>query len=69
MLRIAAGLEALQDGEIRLAGTMVAGPGVDVPPERRGVGLVFQDYALFPHLDVLDNVAFGLTGWTAADRR
>src|SRR3546814_16950413 len=62
-------LEPLQEGTIRLAGTTVAGGGVDVPPERRGVGLVFQDYALFPHLDVLDNVSFGLTGWSAADRR
>lgn len=69
VLRIAAGLEPLQEGVIRLAGATVAGPGVDVPPERRGIGLVFQDYALFPHLDVLDNVAFGLTGWGAAERR
>lgn len=69
VLRLAAGLETLQEGEIRLSGSTVAGPGVDVPPERRGVGLVFQDYALFPHLDVLDNVAFGLTGMSAADRR
>jgi len=69
MLRIAAGLEPLQQGEILLSGTKVAGDGVDLPPERRGVGLVFQDYALFPHLDVLGNVGFGLTGWTAADRR
>lgn len=69
VLRIAAGLEPLQEGAIRLSGTTVAGSGVEVPPERRGVGLVFQDYALFPHLDVLDNVAFGLTGWPADDRR
>jgi len=69
VLRIAAGLEPLQEGTIRLSGVTIAGDGVEVPPERRGVGLVFQDYALFPHLDVIDNVAFGLTGWTAADRR
>ncbi|NQW09042.1 MAG: ABC transporter ATP-binding protein [Alphaproteobacteria bacterium] len=68
-LRLAAGLEPIQDGVVRLAGVQVAGGGVDLPPERRGVGLVFQDYALFPHLDVHDNVTFGLTGWTAADRR
>jgi iron(III) transport system ATP-binding protein len=71
VLRIAAGLEPLQEGVIRLSGVAVAGvgAGAEVPPERRGVGLVFQDYALFPHLDVLDNVAFGLTGWAAAERR
>ena len=69
VLRLAAGLETLQEGEIRLAGAVVAGNGVEVPPERRGVGLVFQDYALFPHLDVIENVAFGLSGASAAPRR
>ena len=69
VLRLAAGLEELQDGEVRLSGTVVAGHGVEVPPERRGVGLVFQDYALFQHLDVIENVAFGLSGMSAAQRR
>jgi iron(III) transport system ATP-binding protein len=64
-LRLAAGLERLQAGSIAIAGRIVADVGVDVPPEARGVGLVFQDYALFPHLNVLDNVAFGLTGPSA----
>lgn len=68
ILRLAAGLEDLQEGVVSLDGRTVAGPGVDTPPERRGVGLVFQDYALFPHLDVMDNVTFGLTDWAAADR-
>lgn len=68
-LRLAAGLEPIQDGMVRLAGRHVAGFGLDLPPERRGVGLVFQDYALFPHLDVRDNVTFGLTGWASSDRR
>ncbi len=68
LLRIAAGLEELQHGEVRIAGAVVAGHGRTVPPERRGVGLVFQDYALFPHLTVLDNVQFGLTGRGAAVR-
>ncbi len=68
-LRIAAGLEPLQRGRILMDGKPVAEEGTDVPPEERNVGLVFQDYALFPHLSVLDNVAFGLRDLGAPDRR
>ncbi|MFM8801194.1 MAG: ABC transporter ATP-binding protein [Tagaea sp.] len=68
LLRIAAGLEPLQKGSVALDGCAVAEPGYAVPPERRGVGLVFQDYALFPHLDVAGNVAFGLSKLTASAR-
>ena len=60
LLRAVAGLEPLQRGQIELDGRVLDdGAGRLVPPERRGVGLVFQDYRLFPHLSVLDNVAFG----------
>ncbi len=62
LLRIAAGLEALQEGEIRLAGATLAQPGDEVPPEQRPIGFVFQDYVLFPHLTVEKNIAFGLKG-------
>ena len=60
MLRLAAGLEELQGGRILIDGEVVAGPGSHTPPELRGVSMLFQDYALFPHMTVLDNVAFGL---------
>ena len=62
LLRIVAGLEIPDAGEIRLLGRRVAGEGVFLPPESRRVGLVFQDYALFPHLTVLENAAFGVPG-------
>jgi iron(III) transport system ATP-binding protein len=59
-LRIIAGLESPDSGTVTLRGEVVAGPAHVVPPEERGIGIVFQDYALFPHLTVADNVAFGL---------
>lgn len=60
LLRLIAGFEEPSDGTVRLGGTCVAGGGSWIPPEQRGVGMVFQDYALFPHLTVARNVAFGL---------
>ncbi|MEY4680659.1 MAG: ABC transporter ATP-binding protein [Alphaproteobacteria bacterium] len=68
LLRIAAGLEDIQQGEVRAAGRVVARPGADLPAERRGIGFVFQDYALFPHLDVAANVGFGLASADGARR-
>ncbi len=60
LLRLIAGFEVPDAGAIFLAGERVAGPGCWTPPEGRRVGMVFQDYALFPHLEVRANVAFGL---------
>ena len=60
LLRIAAGIERPSAGRVLLDGGEVAGPTRFVPAERRKVGLVFQDFALFPHLTIIDNVAFGL---------
>ncbi|MBW4517658.1 MAG: ABC transporter ATP-binding protein [Timaviella obliquedivisa GSE-PSE-MK23-08B] len=62
LLRLIAGFEPLQSGHITLAGQIVAGNGHWVSPERRDMGMVFQDYALFPHLSVAKNIAFGLAG-------
>jgi iron(III) transport system ATP-binding protein len=60
LLRLIAGFETPDAGTIELDGTPVAGNGAWVAPERRRVGMVFQDYALFPHLTVAENVGFGL---------
>jgi iron(III) transport system ATP-binding protein len=59
-LRCIAGFERPDAGEVLAGGERLSGPGVWVPPERRRIGMVFQDFALFPHLDALANVAFGL---------
>jgi iron(III) transport system ATP-binding protein len=66
-LRLIAGLERLDDGLIRLNDRVVASKLVFIPPEQRGVGMVFQDHALFPHLTVFENVAFGLRGQKSSD--
>lgn len=70
LLRIAAGLEVLQEGAVSLEGRTVAAPGRrHVPPEKRSVGLAFQESALFPHLSVVENVMFGLKPLPASERR
>jgi iron(III) transport system ATP-binding protein len=60
VLRAIAGFERPDAGEILAGGERLSGPGTWVPPERRRIGMVFQDFALFPHLDAAANVAFGL---------
>ncbi len=62
VLRLVAGFERAEAGEVLLAGRLVSGEGTWVPPEKRGVGMVFQDYALFPHLTVARNIGFGYRG-------
>jgi iron(III) transport system ATP-binding protein len=69
LLRLIAGLELPTGGEVLLNGHVASSPRGCLPPERRGIGIVFQDYALFPHLSVLDNVAFGLQALPRAQRR
>ncbi len=67
-LRLIAGFERPDDGQILINGLAISGARMHVPPERRDVGLIFQDYALFPHLSVSENVAFGLRGLPATER-
>ena len=69
VLRCIAGFEPAQGGEIRIAEQVVSRPGLQLPPEQRGIGMVFQDYALFPHLSVADNIAFGLGRLPASEAR
>lgn len=68
ILRAIAGFEPLRSGVIRLGSETLSGDGIQVLPERRRVGMMFQDYALFPHLTVEGNVAFGLRKRPAAER-
>jgi len=68
VLRCIAGFEPVREGTIRIAGRVVSGDGVMLPPEHRRIGMVFQDYALFPHLSVAGNIAFGLHRSSAQQR-
>ena len=61
MLRMIAGFEKPTSGEIYIGGQLVSGGKTFVPPEKRGVGMVFQSYAVWPHMNVFDNVAYPLT--------
>ncbi len=69
LLRAIAGLEPASGGEIRVSGQVVSSPTASVAPEARRIGMVFQDYALFPHLDVGRNVGFGIESWPRQDRQ
>ncbi len=68
-LRVIAGFEKVQSGYVRIGGRLVASSFAHVPPDKRRVGLVFQDYALFPHLTVKANIEFGLAGMDSAQRQ
>jgi iron(III) transport system ATP-binding protein len=67
-LRLIAGLERPDAGTVTLGGTTIAGPDVFVPPQDRGIGFVFQEFALFPHLTAAENVGFGLDDWPDDER-
>ena len=61
-LRIAAGVDRQDNGQVIVSNKLASSDDVHLPPESRGIGLMFQDFALFPHLNVMRNVAFGLRG-------
>ena len=69
LLRIASGIEKPSSGRVLINDREVAGPNRFVQPEERGVGLMFQDFALFPHLTIIENVAFGLRSLPREDAR
>ena len=69
LLRIAAGIEPQTSGRVLLNDREIAGPSVFLPPEKRSIGLVFQDFALFPHMTILDNVRFGLNALSGEEAR
>jgi len=68
-LRMIAGVEMQDSGSIHVDGALICDTVFRIPPERREIGLMFQDFALFPHLSVADNVAFGLKAGTRAEKR
>lgn len=69
LLRGIAGFEPVSAGEIRINGTAVSTPGFTLPPEQRRIGMVFQDFALFPHLNCARNIGFGLHHLPRLERR
>ncbi|MEH6469738.1 MAG: ABC transporter ATP-binding protein [Halopseudomonas sp.] len=69
VLRAIAGFNPIYSGRLKLGGQLMASPECSVPPEQRNIGMVFQDYALFPHLNVRDNICFGLQKQSAAQRK
>lgn len=69
LLRLLAGLEEPCDGEIQIDSKIMVNKNTFVPAEKRGIGMLFQDYALFPHLTVEKNIAFGLHGFSRKQRK
>ncbi len=69
VLRAIAGFNPLLSGSISQNGQVISDLNFTLPPEQRGIGVVFQDYALFPHLNVFDNIAFGLSGRSSSEKK
>ncbi|QKS70183.1 ABC transporter ATP-binding protein [Paenalkalicoccus suaedae] len=68
-LRMIAGFENPSEGTIKIDGATIVKDAFALPPEKRGIGMVFQDYALFPHMTILKNVMFGLNKWSSRDKK
>ncbi|PSL42451.1 iron(III) transport system ATP-binding protein [Salsuginibacillus halophilus] len=68
-LRMIAGFEQPTEGTVKIGDQVVFANGKSIPPEKRGIGMVFQDYALFPHLNIEKNVMFGLNKWRVRERK
>ncbi len=68
ILRAIAGFEAIKKGEISLHGKVISRPGYELAPEKRKIGMVFQDYALFPHMDISNNICFGLRNQSSQEK-
>lgn len=69
ILRVAAGIQPVSGGTVHINDRLVSGRGVHLPPDQRGIGLMFQDFALFPHMSLLQNTAFGLKRLGRAEAR
>ena len=69
LLRVIAGFEKAQQGSVQLNGSLLSAAKHFVEPEKRGIGMVFQDFALFPHLNIEKNVAFGLDGFSPQEKQ
>ncbi|MEB4591577.1 ABC transporter ATP-binding protein [Candidatus Thiothrix sp. Deng01] len=68
LLRAMAGFEPVTQGTITLKDQIISAPGTHLPPEKRNIGMVFQDYALFPHLTITDNISFGIRKQSAREK-
>jgi len=68
-LRAIAGFHPIDQGQIIVNGKVLSRPNITLVPEKRRIGMVFQDYALFPHLTVADNIGFGLHKWSNSDKQ
>ena len=69
LLRAIAGLEPLQQGQITMGGEVLSSSQIMVAPDKRRVGMVFQDFALFPHLTIAENIAFGIARWSSEKKQ
>ncbi len=68
LLRVIAGFETIESGEVEIDNKLVSSEHTNIAPEKRSIGMVFQDYALFPHMTVFENVSFGIRNWKTGDK-